>query len=174
MASAEELAEKGDIEGSKFKVELADEIKEAIKELEDKFPEYAVTMREEWVCDVCGTRTEAITENNTARFKAHFTGKVHVGYEKIREWVKDIRKRQRDAEVTRTRREDGDRDERRKRRGSRSKDRQADGRSGREADADRKRRRSRSREERGKDKDRDMKDGGGRERRGEDRGRRRS
>merc|ERR1719468_1138088 len=41
MASAEELAEKGDIEGSKFKVVLADEIKNKVKELEEKHPAYA-------------------------------------------------------------------------------------------------------------------------------------
>merc|ERR1719254_298408 len=121
MASAEELAERGDIEGSQFKVTLAEEIKSKVKDIEDKHPSYTVTLREEWVCEVCGTRTEAVTEHNTTRFQAHFTGKVHLGYAKIREWVKDIRKRQRDAEVSRCREErDGDR---RRRRSSRSRDR---------------------------------------------------
>lgn len=180
MASAEELAEKGDIEGSKFKVELAEEIKEKLQEIEDKYPSYTVTLKEEWVCDVCGTRTEAVTEHNTSRFKAHFTGKVHVGYEKIREWASDIRKRQRGAEVSRTRREEGDTDDRRRRKSSRSKDRQGQGSGGaREADPDRKRRRSRSREDRGAARDEPRRDrGGDRDRRrsrsrGEDRGRRR-
>eukprot|EP00414_Alexandrium_minutum_P008988 CAMPEP_0113832790 /NCGR_PEP_ID=MMETSP0328-20130328/7564_1 /TAXON_ID=39455 /ORGANISM="Alexandrium minutum" /LENGTH=63 /DNA_ID=CAMNT_0000801021 /DNA_START=12 /DNA_END=200 /DNA_ORIENTATION=- /assembly_acc=CAM_ASM_000350 len=44
MASAEELAEKDDIEGSKFKVVLAEEIKGKIKELEEKHPSYTVTL----------------------------------------------------------------------------------------------------------------------------------
>merc|ERR1711972_1151160 len=157
MASAEELAEKGDIEGSKFKVTLAEEIKEKIKELEEKHPSYTVTLKEEWVCDVCGTRTEAVTEHNTTRFQAHFTGKVHLGYAKIREWVKDIRKRQREADVSRSKKEESEREERRRRRASRSRDRpskEADGErkanAERRADVDRRRRRSRSREDRGR------------------------
>mmetsp|Transcript_96348 Transcript_96348/g.267725 ORF Transcript_96348/g.267725 Transcript_96348/m.267725 type:complete len:340 (+) Transcript_96348:72-1091(+) len=188
MASAEDLAEKGDIEGSRFKVELADEIKEKIKDIEDRHPSYTVTLKEEWVCDVCGTRTEAVNEHNTARFKAHFTGKVHLGYEKIREWVKKIRARQRDADVSRSRRDAAD--DARRRRGSRSRERQGGDRSGareaadaerrrsrdgdrssaREADTERRRRRSRSREERSRGGDRDRRRSRSR---GEDRGRRR-
>mmetsp|Transcript_118886 Transcript_118886/g.296579 ORF Transcript_118886/g.296579 Transcript_118886/m.296579 type:complete len:339 (-) Transcript_118886:78-1094(-) len=155
MASAEELAEKGDIEGSQFKVTLAEEIKSKVKDIEDKHPSYTVTLREEWVCEVCGTRTEAVTEQNTTRFQAHFTGKVHLGYAKIREWVKDIRKRQRDADVSRSKKEEAEREERRRRRASRSRDRpskEADGEkkgdADRKADTDRRRRRSRSREDR--------------------------
>eukprot|EP00419_Tripos_fusus_P016764 CAMPEP_0172733762 /NCGR_PEP_ID=MMETSP1074-20121228/108019_1 /TAXON_ID=2916 /ORGANISM="Ceratium fusus, Strain PA161109" /LENGTH=389 /DNA_ID=CAMNT_0013562387 /DNA_START=48 /DNA_END=1218 /DNA_ORIENTATION=- len=98
MASAEELAENGDIEGSKFKVVLAEEIKNKVKEIETKHPSYTVTLKEEWVCEVCGTRTEAVTENNETRFAAHFQGKVHVGYAKIRDWVKELRKKQRDGD----------------------------------------------------------------------------
>mmetsp|Transcript_103164 Transcript_103164/g.202263 ORF Transcript_103164/g.202263 Transcript_103164/m.202263 type:complete len:323 (-) Transcript_103164:125-1093(-) len=172
MASAEELAESGDIEGSKFKVELADEIKQKIKDIEDRHPSYTVNLREEWVCDVCGTRTEAVTEHNTTRFKAHFTGKVHLGYEKMRDWVKMIRNRQREGDGARRRR-------------SRSRDRKdAGGVGAREADAERKRRRSRSREERRaasrderrgeRDRDRGEERRGDRDRdRGEDRSRRR-
>jgi len=153
MASAEELAEKGDIEGSKFKVTLAEEIKSKVQEIEEKHPAYTVTLREEWVCEVCGTRTEAVTEHNTTRFQAHFTGKVHLGYAKIRDWVKDIRKRQRDADVVRSKKEESEREDRRKRRSSRSRDKpskEADGAGGeKKAEAaDRKRRRSRSREDR--------------------------
>mmetsp|Transcript_553 Transcript_553/g.1326 ORF Transcript_553/g.1326 Transcript_553/m.1326 type:complete len:317 (-) Transcript_553:11-961(-) len=165
MASAEDLAEKGDIEGSRFKVELADEIKEKIKDIEDRHPSYTVTLKEEWVCDVCGTRTEAVNEHNTARFKAHFTGKVHLGYEKMREWVKKIRARQRDADVSTSRREAAD--DTRRRGGSRSR---GDRSSAREADTERRRRRSRSREERSRGGDRDRRRSRSR---GEDRGRRR-
>jgi len=154
MASAEELAESGDIEGSKFKVVLAEEIKNKVKEIEAKHPSYTVTLKEEWVCEVCGTRTEAVTENNETRFAAHFQGKVHVGYAKIREWVKDLRKKQRDADERRgiyrdrsrdrggrrrSRSRGGDRDRDRGRRRSRSRN---DGNA-----EDRRRRRSRSREQ---------------------------
>ena len=59
-----------------------------VTEIEEQYPSYTVTLKEEWVCDICGTRTEAVTEQNEARFAAHFTGKVHQGYAKIRDWVK--------------------------------------------------------------------------------------
>lgn len=114
MASAEEMAEKGDIEGSQFKVTLAEEMKNKIKELEDEHPNYTVTLREEWVCDVCGTRTEAVTEHNTTRFAAHFTGKVHLGYAKIREWVKNIRKNMREGDKVHMAKTERERDDRRR------------------------------------------------------------
>merc|ERR1711971_1306303 len=111
MASAEELAEKGDVGGSKFKVTLADEIKEKIKELEDAHPSYTVTLKEEWVCDICGTRTEPVTDKNSEdRFACHFTGKVHLGYAKIRGWAKDIRARQREGDGDKREEKGRDRD----------------------------------------------------------------
>lgn len=152
MASAEELAESGDIEGSKFKVVLAEEIKNKVKEIEAKHPSYTVTLKEEWVCEVCGTRTEAVTENNETRFAAHFQGKVHVGYAKIREWVKELRKKQRDADERRGIYRDRSRDRRRRSR-SRGGDRDRDrgrrrSRSRNDGNGeDRRRRRSRSREQ---------------------------
>lgn len=136
MASAEELAENGDIEGSKFKVVLAEEIKNKVKEIETKHPSYTVTLKEEWVCEVCGTRTEAVTENNETRFAAHFQGKVHVGYAKIRDWVKELRKKQRDGDERRGVYRDRSRD-----RGVRRRSRSRGG----DRDRDRGRRRSRSR-----------------------------
>jgi len=168
MASAEDCAESGDIEGSRFKVELSEEIKERITELQDAHPDYTVNLREEWVCDVCGTRTEAVTEKNTARFQAHFTGKVHLGYAKIREWVRDIRKRQRDASVVRLKKEEEQDKDDQRRRHSRSRDKKVretekekekekETEKDEEADTDRRRRRSRSREGR-KDRDRDRRD----------------
>lgn len=139
MAAAENLAEKGDIEGSKFKVVLAEEIKNKVKEIEAKHPSYTVTSKEEWVCDVCGTRTEAVTDSNQTRFAAHFKGKVHLGYAKIRDWVKDLRQKQRDAEGKRGSSRDRDNDRRRRRSRSRG-EKQGGGR-----EEERKRRRSRSR-----------------------------
>mmetsp|Transcript_40595 Transcript_40595/g.116232 ORF Transcript_40595/g.116232 Transcript_40595/m.116232 type:complete len:361 (-) Transcript_40595:8-1090(-) len=142
MAAAEELAEKGDIGGSKFKVVLADEIKKKVTEIEEQYPSYTVTLKEEWVCDICGTRTEAVTEQNETRFAAHFTGKVHQGYAKIREWVKILREKQRKEDGGRR---EGSRDRDRRR----SRDREKPGAG--EKDQERRRRRSRSRD---KDKDR--------------------
>ena len=37
---------------------LAEEIKKKIEELKENHPSYTVTLKEEWVCDICGTRTE--------------------------------------------------------------------------------------------------------------------
>mmetsp|Transcript_113944 Transcript_113944/g.322585 ORF Transcript_113944/g.322585 Transcript_113944/m.322585 type:complete len:336 (-) Transcript_113944:177-1184(-) len=155
MAAAENLAEKGDIEGSKFKVVLAEEIKHKVKEIEAKHPSYTVTTKEEWVCDVCGTRTEAVTDANETRFAAHFKGKVHLGYAKIREWVKDLRQKQRDVEGKRgSSRDRGSREREadRRRRRSRSKDEKQGG--GREEERKRRRSRSRDGNEKGGEHDR--------------------
>lgn len=102
MAAAEEIAESGDVDGSKFKVMLAGEIKDKIKELEDKhIVTYTVTYKGEEVCEICGTRYEANHGTNHARYMSHFTGKVHLAYVKIRDWVKKLRAKQREAdEVT--------------------------------------------------------------------------
>lgn len=161
MAAAEELAEKGDIEGSQFKVTLADEMKEKVEELEAEHPSYTVNLREEWVCDVCGTRTEAVTEANTTRFAAHFSGKVHLGYAKIREWVREIKKRQR-VDDHHKMKDDGGR-ERGRRRNSEPRGRNGDdrrrrspSRKDRRGDADNRRDRRRSRS--GDRRDRDRRD----------------
>eukprot|EP00425_Heterocapsa_triquetra_P032261 CAMPEP_0195119334 /NCGR_PEP_ID=MMETSP0448-20130528/119192_1 /TAXON_ID=66468 /ORGANISM="Heterocapsa triquestra, Strain CCMP 448" /LENGTH=328 /DNA_ID=CAMNT_0040156657 /DNA_START=18 /DNA_END=1000 /DNA_ORIENTATION=+ len=148
MAAAEELAEKGEIDSSKFKVVLADEIKNKVKELEEAHPTYTVTLKEEWVCDICGTRTDAVTENNETRFRAHFTGKVHLGYQKIRDWVKELRKKQRDAEEGKEGKDDRDR----KRRRSRSRGEEKDGKE-KEKEKEKGDRRDRSRDRRETDKD---------------------
>merc|ERR1719327_667527 len=114
MAAAEVEAEKGNVDGSKFKVMLADEIKEKVQELEEKHIQtFEVTARGEDVCEICGTRYEALTATNHARHAAHFQGKVHLGYVKIRDWIAELKKK-------RGIRGD-DRDERRDRRRSRSR-----------------------------------------------------
>mmetsp|Transcript_106771 Transcript_106771/g.185552 ORF Transcript_106771/g.185552 Transcript_106771/m.185552 type:complete len:326 (+) Transcript_106771:116-1093(+) len=177
MAAAENEAEKGNVEGSKFKVMLADEIKEKVKELEEKYiVTYDVTHRGEEVCDICGTRYEALTSSNHARYKAHFNGKVHVSYVKIRDWIKELKGKMRKGESgeaeksDRGDRRDRDRDRRRRSRSAGKKD--GDGEkasSNRESD----RRRSRSRREnRERDRERDRDRGGDRDR-DRDRGRRR-
>lgn len=184
MAAAEELAEKGDIEGSKFKVVLADEIKKKVTEIEEQYPNYTVTLKEEWVCDICGTRTEAVTEQNETRFAAHFTGKVHLGYAKIREWVKTLREKhaafdkagdsgRRDRSRDADRRKDKERSKR-----SRSRDKEKSKRSrsrGKEKDEKDKGvvDRDKDRGDRDRDRGRDRKDRDRRSRDREDRGRRR-
>merc|ERR1712232_183362 len=114
-----------------------------VKEIEAKHqvpPHWSSAPPENEVCEVCGTRTEAASSTNHARYACHFTGKVHVGYMKIRQWLKDLRTKQRDVETQECRRR-GDDDRRRRR--SRSKDEAREGRS-RGGEADVRRRRSRS------------------------------
>mmetsp|Transcript_41063 Transcript_41063/g.113109 ORF Transcript_41063/g.113109 Transcript_41063/m.113109 type:complete len:302 (+) Transcript_41063:105-1010(+) len=112
MAAAEEIAEKGDVEGSKFKVMLAGEIKSKIKELEDRhIVTYTVTHKEEEVCEVCGARYEAAQSTNHGRYMSHFTGQVHLGYVKIREWMTNLRNKR-------------DKGSRRRRSSSRGRDRE--------------------------------------------------
>merc|ERR1712107_148491 len=73
MAAAEVGAEKGNVDGSKFKAILAHEIKDKMKELEEKYTvTYTVTHRGEEVCEICGTRYEALIATNHARHAAHF------------------------------------------------------------------------------------------------------
>mmetsp|Transcript_25912 Transcript_25912/g.40429 ORF Transcript_25912/g.40429 Transcript_25912/m.40429 type:complete len:321 (-) Transcript_25912:7-969(-) len=159
MAAAEVEAEKGNVDGSKFKVMLADEIKEKVQELEEKHIQtFEVTARGEDVCEICGTRYEALTATNHARHAAHFTGKVHLGYVKIRDWIAELRKK-RDGDKRPANDDDGKRERRRsksrrdKRAGSRERDRRDDRRRsrsrnekrGRSRDAERERHRHRSR-----------------------------
>lgn len=149
MAAAEVEAEKGNVDGSKFKVILAHEIKDKMKELEEKYTvTYTVTHRGEEVCEICGTRYEALTATNHARHAAHFQGKVHQSYVKIREWIKELRRKQRDSESQRdvrgrsqgeSRKQSRDRERHRSR--SPRRERHADSR-------DRERRRSRTRKDR--------------------------
>lgn len=140
IAAAEIEAEKGNVEGSKFKVMLADEIKEKVLELEDKhIVSFDVTQKGEEVCETCGSRYEALTAKNEARYRAHFQGKVHLAYVKIRDWIKELRKNELEGEKRHCR------EERERRNASQERDR----------GGDRERRRSRSRRDRDtRDRDR--------------------
>lgn len=162
LAAAEEEAEKGNVDASKFKVMLADEVKEKVQELEEKhLVTYEVTHRGEDVCEICGTRFESQTVQNHARHMAHFRGKVHLAYVKIREWIADLKKKRgiEESNITTTDRRDGDRGgsprrERRKSRSRREKERPRAGSREREQGRERERRRSRSRRDRDGDRER--------------------
>jgi len=93
MAAAEENAEKGDVDGSKFKVTLAEEIKSKIDELKADYVRPISKYRGEEVCEVCGQRLEAFDPKNPSRHEAHFTGLVHNSYIKIRDWFKTLKKK---------------------------------------------------------------------------------
>merc|ERR1712217_196674 len=134
MAAAEDDAEKGNLDASKFKIMLADEVKGKMKELEDQYPmkTFTVTSRAEEVCEVCGVRFEALNPNNQQRYDAHFTGAVHRTYAKIREWIEKLKAKnpaerlkaddERDRRGDRDKKGDRDRDRDRRSR-SRSKKR---------------------------------------------------
>jgi len=168
MASAEDEADKGNVEGSKFKVMLAEEIKVKVKELEEAhLVTYEVTHRGEDVCPICGTRYEALTKTNHARHMAHFEGKVHLAYKKIREWIAKLKPEKsdspkrsddkggspkRDRRRSRSRRGDKEKDQKKDRSRERDSRREPERRRSRsrrgDRDGDRDRRRSRSRGDR--------------------------
>merc|ERR1712203_411076 len=86
---AENLAEAGDLEGSREKVQLSEETQKQAQEAEAK--KCRPVLMEE-VCEICGVRTEAGDE---ARMSAHLQGKVHLGYMRIRAELKALRDKQR-------------------------------------------------------------------------------
>merc|ERR1711908_53766 len=93
VSSAEDEAESGNLEGSKFKLSLANELKEKIKDLEDQYIKtITVTHKGEDICDVCGARFESLTSKNVARHQAHFKGNMHLFHVKVRQWIKDIKR----------------------------------------------------------------------------------
>jgi len=183
MAAAEDIAEKGDVDGSKFKVMLADEINSKIAELKADYARPITKYREEEVCDVCGQRLEAFDPKNTQRYDAHFTGIVHVLFMKIQKWYKELddkhgggssrdkkdRSPSKEAAGDKGDKEQGGDASKEEKGGDSAKDRPRDG--------DRDRRRSRSARDRGDrdrdrggdrgDRDRDRDRGGDRDRNGD-------
>jgi len=137
FTEAETFAENGSYEESKRRLELAEEVKRRVFDWEEK----ARTLRTEDVCDVCGSRMES-GDPTRARFR-HSEGKIHLGYVKIREWLAQIRARQRADEV-------GNSSDRR-RRGGHTRDRSRSRSGGKDALVERDRRR----DDRGRDRERD-------------------
>lgn len=87
LNEAEELAESGDIEGSKQKQAIYDQTKAKADDYEAKSKE---PIKEE-VCDVCGLRPE---DGDGMRKFSHTEGKIHVGFVKVRAWLKVLRDKQ--------------------------------------------------------------------------------
>jgi len=153
MLEAEEAAEKGDIQKSKEKVELANSLKEKATTYEEK----AKTLQREDVCDICGSRLES-GDPQHAKFK-HQEGKIHTGYERLRNFLAEAKKRSRDLDLKKPR--DKSRGRSRSRR-DRNRDKEASngvsdrdrgGNRGSDRDRDRDRNRDRDRE-RNRDRDR--------------------
>lgn len=87
LKEAESLAEAGDLAGSKAKMAIAELMQQKATEYEVK----ARTIKREEVCEECGLRMES---EEDGRF-IHFQGKIHLGYVKVRSWLKDLRERER-------------------------------------------------------------------------------
>mmetsp|Transcript_63312 Transcript_63312/g.196056 ORF Transcript_63312/g.196056 Transcript_63312/m.196056 type:complete len:325 (-) Transcript_63312:29-1003(-) len=141
FAEAESLAEDGNFDESKVRLELAEEVKRRASDWEDK----ARTMRTEDVCEVCGSRMES-GDPSKAKFR-HEDGKIHLGYVKIRQWLSDVRRRVREHEEERQQgfedRDARERERRRSRSGGRAELRHR-GRERERRDRDRSRSRDRS------------------------------
>merc|ERR1712083_1010290 len=92
VAGAENEAEGGNLEGSKFKLMLANELKEKIKDMEDQYIKtHTVAYKGEDICDICGARFDSLTSKNVARHQAHFKGALHLFHVKVRQWIKDLK-----------------------------------------------------------------------------------
>jgi len=117
LQEAEELAEAGDIGSSKTKAALAEQVRKKADEWDAK----ARIPKSEEVCDICGLRTEA--GDDSRRF-THLSGKIHLGYERIRNSLTELRAKiaaREDKEPKRGDNRGGD--DRGRRRASRSRDR---------------------------------------------------
>lgn len=138
MQKAEDLAESGDVAGSKRSVEESSQLKQDIEEIRAT---HTVEVAAEEVCDICGVRCQP---GEAADFQAHLDGKLHEGYTRIREKVKELREKQRTAP-------ERPQAERRASGGAEAKDRRDErrrSRSRKKGSRSRDRRRSRSRERR--------------------------
>jgi len=86
---AEELAEKGDVEGSKRALADSDRVKQDIVDMKARF---TFQTAGETVCEVCGIRCQP---DEPVDYEAHLQGKLHRGYLRIREKVEELRAKKR-------------------------------------------------------------------------------
>ncbi|CAK0855244.1 unnamed protein product, partial [Prorocentrum cordatum] len=86
---AEELAEKGDVEGSKRALADSDRVKQDIVDIWARF---TFQTAGETVCEVCGIRCQP---DEPVDYEAHLQGKLHRGYLRIREKVEELRAKKR-------------------------------------------------------------------------------
>jgi len=106
LNEAEELAEAGDIEGSKQKQAIFEQTKAKADDYEAKSKQ---PIKEE-VCSVCGLRPE---DGDGMRKFSHTEGKIHIGFVKVREWLKIMKEKQDKWDEERKEKRAGD-DEKRK------------------------------------------------------------
>jgi len=85
MRKAEDLAEASQLEPSKKAFVRAQDLSKEIDDIKEK---YTYMSRGEEVCEVCGIRCNP---DDQEHYRAHFEGKLHAGYLRIRERVKHLR-----------------------------------------------------------------------------------
>mmetsp|Transcript_7958 Transcript_7958/g.18605 ORF Transcript_7958/g.18605 Transcript_7958/m.18605 type:complete len:307 (-) Transcript_7958:188-1108(-) len=143
MDESMSLAEDEKIEESRTKMTLAEEYKQKAADWEAK----ARALRTEDVCETCGSRME--TGDTTKARYTHVQGKIHVGYEKIRKWLKDIKEKLQEKEDKREKEKAPKKDEKDN---GKEKDGEKEREREREKEKDRDRRRERDRD---RDRERD-------------------
>jgi len=126
LNESEELAQAGDIQGSKDKMAIFEQTKQ---KADDYSVKSMMPIKEE-VCDVCGLRPE---DGDGMRKFSHTEGKIHTGFVRVREYLKSMTEKQKDHDSkrdedrkerrTRDKKEDPERDEER----DKNEDRKGDG-----------------------------------------------
>lgn len=150
VQEAEGMAERGDIEGSKEKIAMADECRKKALDWEGR----ALAPRTDTaVCEVCGVRTISNDKMTGFDQTCHLAGKTHLGYVKVRAFLEELRQKRRAREGSgsgrqRSRSRSGERGSERGRRGERG----GGDRGGRDRDGDR---RGHGDDRRSRDRDRD-------------------
>lgn len=135
-AEAEELASVGDVQGSKNKVQEAEDLKAKTAEYAERISSVPD------VCPICGSSKENDAGAEKSTHFSHDTGKIHQGYVLIRKWAADLQALQDAGELKFVqegegveRNDDGER--RRERSRDRSRSRRASGRDSGGRDRDR-------------------------------------
>lgn len=134
MKKAEDLAEAGDFAASKEAVATAKKLREDVEQQREK---YTFNMGGEEVCEVCGVRCQPDGPDTPVtpgaggggHYQAHFEGKLHESYVRVRQKVKELREKQKNSAPRRREKEDAE--------------------AGRSNSGDRRRRRDRGSRERG-------------------------
>lgn len=97
MNHAEDLGEQNDLAGSKEAMHASERLREEIETIKAT---HTVVVTAEEVCMVCGVRCQP---GEIADYQAHLDGKLHEGYTRIREKVRELRENQRNPRRERER-----------------------------------------------------------------------
>lgn len=89
MAQIEEFGENGEVEKAQELLATVESYKQAIEAVKNSGPKRMI------VCDVCSACL--VANDQTARMDSHLTGKQHMGYLKIRQWLEEYKQNNRSA-----------------------------------------------------------------------------